>query len=107
VDRPHVLALPASPVEARLRRLGYRPGYPPHLRATAAAVDRHFARLWKCAKCKRRGLHSGELDHGRLAVLADALEEAGCDNQEMLTHLRGPGPHVRGCWVVDVLLGKA
>jgi hypothetical protein len=44
-------------------------------------------------------------DH--LPILADALEDSGCDNQEMLTHLRGPGPHVRGCWVVDLLLGKA
>jgi hypothetical protein len=41
---------------------------------------------------------------GNLPVLADALEEAGCDVPEILTHLRGPGPHVRGCWVVDGLL---
>jgi hypothetical protein len=42
----------------------------------------------------------------RLLVLADALEEAGCDNAEMLAHCRAPGPHVRGCWVVDLPLGK-
>jgi hypothetical protein len=42
----------------------------------------------------------------RFPVLADALEEAGCDNAEFLAHLREPGPHVRGCWVVDLLLGK-
>jgi hypothetical protein len=42
----------------------------------------------------------------RLPVLADALEDAGCDNADVLTHCRGPGPHVRGCWVVDLLLGK-
>jgi broad specificity phosphatase PhoE len=41
-----------------------------------------------------------------LPVLADALEEAGCDNADILSHLRGPGPHVRGCWAVDLLLGK-
>jgi hypothetical protein len=41
-----------------------------------------------------------------LPILADALEEAGCDNDEILSHCRGPGPHVRGCWVVDLLLGK-
>jgi hypothetical protein len=41
-----------------------------------------------------------------LAVLADALEDAGCDNADLLWHLRGPGVHVRGCWVVDLLLGK-
>jgi hypothetical protein len=41
----------------------------------------------------------------RLPILADALEEAGCDNAGLLGHLRGPGPHVRGCWALDLLLG--
>jgi hypothetical protein len=43
----------------------------------------------------------------RLPVLADALEEAGCDNGDLLAHLRGPGPHVRGCWAMDLLSGKS
>ncbi len=42
----------------------------------------------------------------RLPVLADALEEAGCDNADVLNHCRGPGEHVRGCWVLDLLLGR-
>jgi hypothetical protein len=42
----------------------------------------------------------------RLPILADALEEAGCDSADVLNHCRGPGPHVRGCWVVDGVLGK-
>jgi hypothetical protein len=42
-----------------------------------------------------------------LPILADALEEAGCYNQEILDHCRKPGEHVRGCWVVDLLLGKS
>lgn len=42
----------------------------------------------------------------RLPVLADALEEAGCDDRRVLDHCRGPGPHVRGCWVVDGVLGR-
>jgi hypothetical protein len=42
----------------------------------------------------------------RLPVLADALEEAGCDAPDILGHLRGPGPHVRGCWCVDLLTGR-
>jgi hypothetical protein len=42
----------------------------------------------------------------RLPVLADALEDAGCSDAALLGHLRGPGPHVRGCWAVDLLLGK-
>ena len=42
----------------------------------------------------------------RLPILADALEEAGCDDPAILAHLRGDGPHCRGCWVVDLALGK-
>jgi hypothetical protein len=47
------------------------------------------------------------LDSGRLAVLADALEEAGCTAAGILAHLRAGGDHVRGCWALDLLLGKA
>jgi hypothetical protein len=53
-----------------------------------------------------RTLSSGELDPARLAVLADALEEAVCPSGAVLSHLRSPWPHVRGCWAVDLLLGK-
>jgi hypothetical protein len=42
----------------------------------------------------------------RLPVLADALEDAGCTDPEVIGHCRGPGPHARGCWVVDLILGK-
>ena len=50
---------------------------------------------------------SYQLDHSRLAVLSDALEEAGCTDAAILDHLRSPGPHVRGCWVIDSILGKS
>jgi hypothetical protein len=42
----------------------------------------------------------------RLPILADALQDAGCADEDVLDHCRGAGPHVRGCWVVDLLLGK-
>lgn len=42
----------------------------------------------------------------RLPILADALQEAGCEEAQILGHCRGPGPHVRGCWVIDMVLGK-
>jgi hypothetical protein len=42
-----------------------------------------------------------------LPILADALEEAGCGQAELLAHLRGPGPHARGCWALGLLLGKS
>ena len=46
-------------------------------------------------------------DFAPLPVLADALQEAGCDNADILAHCRGYGPHVQGCWVVGLLLGGA
>lgn len=43
----------------------------------------------------------------RMPVLGDALEDAGCDNADILKHCRQPGEHVRGCWCVDLVLGKS
>jgi hypothetical protein len=54
---------------------------------------------------------AGEADEARdfsaLPVLADALDDAGCDNADILGHLRSAGPHVRGCWALDLLLNRA
>jgi hypothetical protein len=47
------------------------------------------------------------LDPARLLILADALEDAGADEPEILEHLRGPWEHVRGCWCIDFLLNKS
>jgi hypothetical protein len=87
-----------------------------------------------CEICHGTGrVEDGTLDPVRLLVLADALEEAGCDSWWLLSHLRGEepcpaclagperkrcprchegnvplrGPHVRGCWAVDLILGEA
>lgn len=54
-----------------------------------------------------RQLPAGMLNNGRLAVVADALEEAGCTDANILGHCRSDGEHVRGCWVIDGLLGKS
>jgi hypothetical protein len=75
---------------------------PPSVRAWNNSIIQHLAE----AAYENRLLPSGHLDPERLAVLADALEEAGAD-AEMVEHLRQPGPHVRGCWTVDLLLGKS
>lgn len=45
-------------------------------------------------------------DFSDMPILADALQDASCENADILNHCRGDGPHVRGCWVVDLILGK-
>jgi hypothetical protein len=44
-------------------------------------------------------------DH--MPILGDALQEAGCENEDLLKHCQSDGPHVKGCWVVDMILGKS
>ena len=51
-----------------------------------------------------RGIYD-ERAFDRLPILADALQDAGCADGELLGHCRGPGPHARGCWAVDLVLG--
>jgi hypothetical protein len=64
--------------------------------------------IWKGGTVLR--LAQSIIDDGafdRLPILADALEDAGCDTADILAHCRGGGEHVRCCWVVDLLLGKS
>jgi hypothetical protein len=45
-------------------------------------------------------------DFSAMPILADALQDAGCENEDILNHCRSEGVHVRGCWVIDLSLGK-
>jgi hypothetical protein len=56
---------------------------------------------------EERGLPSGHPDVARLAVPADTVELSACYDAAILGHLRGPGPHIRGCFVVGLLLVKS
>jgi hypothetical protein len=66
-------------------------------------VVRHLAE----AIYEERSPPDGLLDRGRLAILADALLDGGCNAEDILAHCRSPGPHAKGCWVIDHLLGKS
>jgi hypothetical protein len=53
-------------------------------------------------KIARSVYENRDFDH--LAIVGDALEEAGCDNDAILVHCRSEREHVRGCWIIDLLL---
>jgi hypothetical protein len=56
---------------------------------------------------QERQMPEGTLDTASLVGLADALAAAGCNDAELLAHLRSPEPHVRGCFAVDAVLGRS
>jgi hypothetical protein len=59
----------------------------------------------RCVEHVARGIYEAwAFDH--LPILHDALLDAGCDNEDILAHCCGAGPHVRGCWVIDLVLNK-
>ncbi|MBP3957721.1 hypothetical protein J8F10_20920 [Gemmata sp. G18] len=66
-----------------------------------------FTPEWRTSTAVAIASHMYEWrDFNAMPILADALQDAGCDSADVLDHCRGPGPHVRGCWVVDLVLGK-
>lgn len=66
-----------------------------------------FAPRWRsdAVLSMARGMYESR-DFHPIPILADALQDAGCEEETLLTHCLGPGPHVRGCWVVDLVLEK-
>jgi len=125
---PYFVALVHSPRQALAHMLRMAQGLP----AVAAVLDRCFPEDW-AAGCDllrdvfgdpfrpaalapdwrtdtavqlARQMYDGR-DFALMPILADALQDAGCENADILTHCRGSGPHVRGCWVVDLVLGKS
>jgi hypothetical protein len=82
----------------------FRPS-PPLPPAVLAWNDHTVPRLAQAIYAERH-LPSGTLDVARLAILADALLDAGCEDEDLIRHCGSEGPHVRGCWAVDLILGK-
>lgn len=122
-SRSHLSALQML-IDARVRGEGYNYSHPlePSVRWK---VQLEFLNLLRCiignpfrpvafdprwrsetAVALATGIYDGR-HFDRLPILADALEEAGCDHPDILAHCRGAGPHARGCWVVDLALGKS
>jgi hypothetical protein len=97
-----------TPVEVRLVKdiFGNPFQGPPAVPAPVLAWNDGAVVRLAAAAYEERLLPQGTLDPARLAVLADALEEAGCADTGLLGHLRGPGPHVRGCHGVDRILQR-
>jgi hypothetical protein len=76
----------------------FRP--PPLIAPSVLAWNARAVRRLAESTYAERQMPAGTMDPTGLGVLADALEEAGCTDAGVLGHLRGPGPHVRGCWPV-------
>ena len=86
-------------------RPGERRPEPPDPGANYRPVTFDPAWLTSDVVALARGIYAERaFDH--MPILADALQDAGCDNEDALRHCRGGGPHDRGCWVVDLALGK-
>lgn len=128
-DPRSVVRLAESVVEGRAF-LAYTGGYPADVGAdewVRRAIESEAADLCRLFRCvcgspyRRaafapewltatvRSLVAGidaERAFDRLPILADALQDAGCEDAELLGHCRGSGPHGRGCWAVDLALGR-
>ena len=99
-------------VSSVLRFLSGHPGHPkPQTEETPPLEPCHIAMendwFTSTAVAIARGAYQDRA-FDRLPILADALQDAGCDNDDILTHLRDTTtPHVRGCWALDLVLGKS
>ena len=128
-DPPSILRLAESVVEARAHK-AYTGGYPTAvgldewMRRAVASESADLCHLFRCVcgnSFRRVALNpvwltstvrtladgiDAERAFDRLPILADALQDAGADSEDILDHCRRPGPHAHGCWVVDLLLDK-
>jgi hypothetical protein len=110
-DPDSYIAIPADAVLKRsvllLRDIFGNPFRPsPPLPPTVLAWNDGTVRRLAAGIYEERQLPAGTLDNACLAILADALLDAGCDNEDLIQHCREAGSHVRGCWALDLILGK-
>ena len=106
-DPDDLITIPAERIAATVRRYTTHPAV--YLRDIFGNPFRPvaFSPAWRTdTTVALAGRMYEERDFSAMPILADALEDAGCTDPDLLGHLRGSGPHVRGCWVVDLVLGK-
>jgi hypothetical protein len=82
--------------------------YPAYREIAGPMVTPTFSRSWRTSTVLSLAQQMYESrDFGAMPILADALQDAGCDNEDILNHCRDTNAtHVRGCWVIDGVLGK-
>ena len=107
-DPDGLVTIPAEQIAATVRRYTNHPAV--YLRDIFGNPFRpiSFAPDWRTstAFALAQQMYDSR-DFGAMPILADALQDAGCDNEDVLSHSRDPKQvHVRGCWVVDLVLGK-
>ena len=83
-----------------------RPVFFEHFGDPRSPVERDPSWLTSTVLKLAEGMYESR-DFSPMPILADALQDAGCDHTDVLDHCRSDGPHVRGCWVVDLVLGKS
>lgn len=117
-DHPHVRAgADLSACLPRLLDVQLRPTFPAQAAVLRdvlgnpfrpAAIDPRWrtSTVVDLARSIDEGLARPAGGYVEMAILADALMDAGCDDEQIIRHLRGPGPHVKGCWAVDLLAGN-
>jgi hypothetical protein len=112
--RPRVETVPCrAAAHAREHRCGLQPAVTTYVQPVRSPHPAWLA--WNVGAVRRlteaayeeRELSSGHLSPARRALVADALEDAGCADAEILGHLRSARPHVRGCWPLDLLTGRS
>lgn len=105
ITRPNLRNVPPPATQAALLRDILGNPYRTTLGADSLVMD--DLRYWNDGTVPRiaKGIYDDRAWH-LMPQLHDALLDAGCDDEELIAHCRSGGPHVRGCWVIDLLLGK-
>jgi hypothetical protein len=106
-DPDSLVSVPAEQIATTVRRYTNHPASYLHDIFANEVRPVAFSPTWRTATTVTlAGQMYEERDFCAMPILADASQDVGCDSEAILAHCRGPNCHVRGCWVMDLLLGK-